>query len=31
MKPIEEEDDNIWENLDAQLAETLNAIKGFGH
>ena len=30
MKPIEEvDDDNVWEDLDAQLAETVNAIKGF--
>ena len=29
MQPIEEEEDDIWENLDAQLADTVNIIKNF--
>ena len=29
MKPIKEEDDNIWDDLDAQLAQTVDAIKSF--
>ena len=29
MQPIEEEEDDIWEHLDAQLADTVNIIKNF--